>query len=80
MEKVRMLHPSSGRDNFNVVPNQATTNTADDLSPQATIQNQDTARAASEQDIEEQTRNAIMTAAASHSQVSPNNSTANEKK
>ncbi|CAF1203603.1 unnamed protein product [Adineta steineri] len=80
MGKVRMLHPSSGRDNFNVVPNQATTNTGDDQSPQATIQNQDAARAASEQDIEEQTRNAIMAAAASHSQTSSNNSKANEKK
>ncbi|CAF0823457.1 unnamed protein product [Adineta steineri] len=75
----RMYHPSLGRDNFNVVSNRATTNTSVTESSQPTIQNQNTAQASNKQDIEEQTRNAIMVATASHSQTSSNNSTANEK-
>ncbi|CAF1546578.1 unnamed protein product [Adineta steineri] len=75
----RMYHPSSGRDNFNVVSNRATANSSVTKSSQPAIQNQDTARASNKQDIEEQTRNAIMVAAASHSQTSSNNSMANEK-
>ncbi len=67
-----MLHPSSGRDNFDVVSNQATANTVAGQASQATNQNQAAAQAVDKKEIEEKTKDAIKTAAASQSQPPSN--------
>jgi hypothetical protein len=72
MGKVRMLHPSSGRDNFDVVSNQATANTVAGQASQAANQNQVAAQAVDKKEIEEKTKDAIKTAAASQSQPPSN--------
>jgi hypothetical protein len=81
MGKVRMLHPSSGRDNFNAVSTQAAAYASGGrAASQATNQNQDAAQATNKTEIEEKTKDAIKTAGVPQSAASSNNSTTNEKK
>jgi hypothetical protein len=75
MGKVRMLHPSSGRNNFNVVSNQAAASTDGDQASQAANQNQVVAQAVDKNEIEEKTKDAIKAAVASQSQTPSNNKT-----
>jgi hypothetical protein len=75
MGKVRMLHPSSGRDNFDVVANQATTD-ANTAANQAT--NQNAAQTVDKKEIEEKTKDAIKAAVASQPQTSSNDATSNK--
>jgi hypothetical protein len=78
MGTVRMFHPSSGRDNFDVVSNQATANTNNTSAgqvSQATNQNQVTAQVVDKKEIEEKTKDAIKTAVTSQSQTPPDSST-----
>jgi hypothetical protein len=72
MGKVRMLHPSSGRDNFTVVSNQATADT------NTTATNQNAAQTVDKKEIEEKTKDAIKAAAASQSQTSSNDAVSNK--
>lgn len=60
MRKVRMLHPSSGRDNFDTVSNQATTNTGT---------GQDGGQTVDKKEIEDKTKDAIKAAIAPQSQT-----------
>ncbi len=71
MGKVRMLDPSSGRDNFDVVSNEtiAANTSASHISPTT---NQDPKK------IEEKTQDAIKTALASQSQQSSKESKSNQ--
>ncbi len=70
MGKVRILHPSSGRDNFDVVPNQATATTSDTQISQTTNQNQDAAQVVDKKEVEEKTKDAINAAITSQTQTS----------
>jgi len=62
MSKVRMLHPSSGRKNFNVVKKRTAPNANNTNQPsQATSENP----TVDKKQLEQQTKNAIQVAAAS---------------
>ena len=65
-----MLHPSSGRDNFNMVSDQGAANTDDGQTSQATNQNQDTVQAVDKKEVEEKTKDAIKAVITSQSQTS----------
>ena len=64
MGKVRMLHLSSGRDNFDVVTDQAT--------------NQNAAQTIDKKEIEEKTKDAIKAAIVSQPQTSSNDAVSNK--
>lgn len=74
MGKVRMLDPSSGRDNFDVVSNdQPTANTTTrNEESQATNSNQSIAQTVYKKEVEEKTKAAIQAAIASQPQTSSN--------
>jgi hypothetical protein len=72
MGKVRMLHPSSGRDNFTTVSNQATAS-ANTTVDQAT--NQNAAQTVDKKEVEEKTNDAIKAATAPQPQPTSNNTT-----
>ncbi|CAF1198522.1 unnamed protein product [Adineta steineri] len=77
---LRMLHPSSGRRNFDVISTQAANNNNNNQASQPITETQDAVQTADKKEIEEKTKNAIGAANESQSQASSNNPTAIEKK
>ncbi|CAF1642456.1 unnamed protein product [Adineta ricciae] len=77
MGKVHMLHPSSGRVNFEGVPAQVTNNNSSAEASKTASSDEQDRLAAEKQDIAEKTKNAIDIAAASESQIASNNTTTN---
>ncbi|CAF0738775.1 unnamed protein product [Adineta steineri] len=77
---LRMLHPSSGRRNFDVISTQTASNNNNNQASQAITETQDTVQTVDKTEIEEKTKNAIGAANESQSQTSSNNPTAIEKK
>ncbi|CAF1270260.1 unnamed protein product [Rotaria sp. Silwood1] len=73
MGKVRMLHPSSGRNNFDTVSNETTAASNDDQVSQTTIKDEGLGETTNIKEIEEKTKDALKVATASLSQASPNN-------
>ncbi|CAF4211899.1 unnamed protein product [Adineta steineri] len=77
---LRMLHPSSGRGNFDVVSTQTANNNNNNQASQAINETQDTVQTVDKKEIEEKTKNAISAGNESQSQTSSNNSSAIGKK
>ncbi|CAF0739101.1 unnamed protein product [Adineta ricciae] len=75
MGKVHMLHPSSGRVNFDSVPAQVTNNNSSAEASKTANSDEQDRLAADKQDLVEKTKNAIDIAAASASQTASNNAT-----
>ncbi|UJR14258.1 hypothetical protein I4U23_001249 [Adineta vaga] len=75
MGKVHMLHPSSGRDNFDGVPAQTTNSNNNEEASKAASLNQNTTLTTDKQGVEEKTKNAINVATATQSQTASNNPT-----
>ncbi|CAF4808022.1 unnamed protein product [Rotaria sp. Silwood1] len=73
MGKVRMLHPSSGRNNFNTVSNEATAASNDGQVSQTIIKDEGLGETTNIKEIEEKTKDALKVATTSLSQASPNN-------
>ncbi|CAF3753500.1 unnamed protein product [Rotaria sp. Silwood1] len=79
MGKVRMLHPSSGRNNFNTVSNEATAASNDDQVSQTIIKDEGLGETTNIKEVEEKTKDALKVATASLSQASPNNINSDKK-
>jgi hypothetical protein len=75
----RMMHPSSGRDNFNEVSVKSTSANSGGQPTAATNHNQESTQSAYKTEIKKKTKDAIRSAAKSSSETSSDNSTTTTK-